>query len=390
MFSNNLENQSNSQNKFEDDFSVIVIDVGCHSTKIGFAGEDSPQEVFPTLVGRSLVTEIMVGMGQKEAYIGDEVESKRTILSIRNPIERGIIKYWYDMEELWKFCYFNGLRIIPEEHPLLLIEPPSIQKKKQREKITSIMFETFNVPAFYLANSGILSLYSSGKTTGIVLESGGGLSHCVPIYESVDLKPQTKRIDLGGDDCTDYLMKSLIEKGYSISPHYQSNIFNKFKEENCYVSFDFEEESLIDEKFIMKQKEIPEKQPINIGKERFESSEILFRPSLVGNYHQKGIHEMLYESIIECEHDLQKELFKNIVLSGGSTFFSGFEERLHKELSKVVNNSTDFEIISLPERRYGSWIGGSILGSLSTFQQIWISKYEYDDCGPKLIHRKCG
>eukprot|EP01083_Nonionella_stella_P155645 503051_1 len=155
----------------EESQSAIVIDNGSGIMKGGFAGADAPKAIFPTIVGRPKHQGVMVGMGQKDAWVGDEAQAKRGILKLTYPIERGIVTNWDDMEKVWHHLFYNELRIAPEEHRVLLTVAP-LTPAANKEKLTQIMFETFNVPAMYLANDAVLALYASGRTTGIVLSSG--------------------------------------------------------------------------------------------------------------------------------------------------------------------------------------------------------------------------
>merc|ERR1712080_36692 len=262
------------------DVTAIVIDNGSSICKAGFAGDDAPRAVFPSITGVPKHQGVMVGMGQKEAYVGDEAQAKRGILSLKYPMEHGIVNDWNAMEKIWYHTFYNELRVAPEEHPTLMTEAP-LNPKRNREEATKIMFEKFNVPQLFVSIQAVLSLYASGRTTGIVLDSGDGVTHVVPIYEGY----------------------ALTHAGYNFTTSAEREIVRDIKEKCCYVSENYNEEianyAANPEKNTTVY-ELPDGQPIYIKDEKFRAPEALFQPSHAG-LESVGIDGTIYNSIMKCD-----------------------------------------------------------------------------------------
>ena len=370
----------------EDEEWTVVIDSGSHMIKAGFAGDESPRAVFPPIVGRPRYSGVLTGLGQKSSYVGDESQSKCDFLTLRYPIEHGVVKNWDDMERIWHHTFYNELRVAPEECTVLQTEGP-FNPKANREKTTQIMFETFNIPFLHQCITPLLSLYASGRSTGLVVELGGGVSHAVPIFKHHACTHAIQRLDISGSELTDHLRGLLYGRGYSFTTPAEREIVRDIKEKLCYVCIDFNETLQNNYSSVEKNYELPDGQVITVGNELFHCTETLFNPTLMG-VSCMGLHDVVYHAATRCDIDLRTFLLRNILLAGGNTMFPGLKERVTKEVTCLANTSVNVKVTAPLERRVSSWIGGSILASLSDFRKICISKDEYDEYGPSLVHRK--
>jgi len=263
----------------DDEQTPLVVDNGSGMCKAGYSGNDAPQCVFPSIVGVPKNASAMMGQAGKACYIGDDAQKIRGVLAIKYPIEHGVVTNWEDMEKIWHHTFFNELRVAPEEHPVLLTEAP-MNPKINRERMTSIMFETFNVPAMYVGIQAVLSLYSSGRTTGIVLDIGDGVSHTVPIYEGYSLPHAVMRVDMAGRDMTEHMQKLLAGAGSSFTTSAEKEIVRDIKEKTCYVAMDYDAELASAPKAT--EYELPDGKIITVGHEAFMCPEALFKPSMLG------------------------------------------------------------------------------------------------------------
>ncbi|KAE8334450.1 actin-1 [Aspergillus arachidicola] len=339
-------------------------------TKAGFAGDNGPRTVFPTIIGHE-------GFGNN-SYVGDDAIANAEMISFTNPIERGLITNWDDMEKIWSHAFASGLQVAPKDHPVLLTEHP-LNPKSNREKTTQIMFETFQVPAYFIGIDAVFALYASGHTTGLSVDCGHGSTKFVPVYEGSALSHAILQLDVGGDEITRYLMNTL--GGDSSSP----DLFQDMKEKHCYVALDFEQESNHNMKHSY---ELPDGQNIEIGAEILRAPEVLFQPMMIG-LEQAGIHEMAYNSIFKCDLDIRRDLYGHVLLSGGTSMLPGIADRLQKELTSLIPSNMMAKVVAPSKRNNLAWTGGSMLASLSTFQERWIPKEAYDEAGPGIVHRYC-
>eukprot|EP00667_Euglena_gracilis_P014316 EG_transcript_14815 len=372
---------------------TVVIDNGSRLLKAGFAGEDAPRGAFETLLGwprHPGVGGMMLG-APKDSYIGHEAAENRGLLALKHPIHRGKVVDWEDMEKVWHHTLYSTLVVAPEEHPVLHTEIPGTTRA-EREKMATIMFEIFNVPALYMANQCVLSLYSTGRTTGVVLESGDMQTHVAPVWEGYALPHRFRSLPIAGGDVTSYLMNNLRAEGYPFSTVTDQEHVRAIKETLCYTcttGYEAELAQCDTKQSYERQYTMPDGAVINLTRNRFQPPEVLFNPALMGMEDVQGVHRAISSCVLQCAPDLRREMYSNLVLGGGNTLFPKFEDRLQREVAGLVPKGTPVKVVALPERQYAAWLGGSLLASLHTFPCMWISKLEYDEYGYPIIHRKC-
>jgi actin len=255
-----------------------------------------------------------------------------------------------------------------------------------------LQFETFNVPCLYVALQGVLSLYSSGRTTGVALDIGDGVTQVIPIHEGYSVPHAVIRQNFGGSDLT-YWLEHLYDHVHDFKTFWRSParlLFNHMKERTTYVALDFDSEMRKAANTIECNLSytLPDGNGIGLASARFRCPELLFQP-LLNRFEFDGIHKILFDSIMKCRTDMHKDLYANIVLSGGSTMFRGLAERMEKEIVKVAPWTMKVKVVAPPDRKYAVWIGGSILASVATFPQMVITQEEYNENGPTIGHRKC-
>ena len=376
--------------------SCIIIDNGTSCCKIGFSGSFGPSVVIPTCVGYPKYTGGMLvkqdydeydkyEKKQKQYYIGSDIESKRISYKLNFPIDHGIVNSWNDIEKIWDYSFTEELGVEPKEHNIIVTEPP-INPKENRERIAQIFFETFNVPGLYIANQAVLSLYSQGKNTGVVIESGEGRTYIVPIFDGFSLQHAIIIQDVCGEDLTDFMVGNLyLSDEYSTAA--KKTICKNIKEKSCYVALNYEEEINKVEYF---EYELPNGIYAHVKEARVRCPEILFKPSII-NKEGNSIAQACFDSIQKCDIDIREELYNNIILSGGNTMFKGLSERLTKEIKILSPESIKdkIKVFALNERKFGAFIGGAFLPLSSQFESMLITKTEYEEFGATIVHRKC-
>lgn len=419
---------------YSDEITGVVIDIGNQSCRAGYSGEDTPKTLFTSAVG-VLPEDRVKGMEVEGAekpkgrtiITGDlHVKKPREFMELHESNRKGQYTDYEFFEKLIHETFVNSMEIPASQYPLLMSDP-SIHNKEQRQKICEIMFEKFQVPAFFMCKAGVLSCFASGRSTSLILDSGASSTQAVPVHDGYVLQKGIVKYDVAGEYLTEKIEKYIEEvlKTPIVPRHYldvtvdgENKMVNPAENPNIHSSFDkfckaeiardIKEsvckllENRSEGTMGLQEKaeyELPDGKKVNLGDFRFTSPEIFFvlpesekaRQELdIANF--KGFHQLVLDSINQCDIDLRKELLSNVILTGGNTLIPGFVDLMQKKLNEIAPQNAKVKLIAYPhaiERRYSTWIGGSILSSLGSFQSMWIGKAEYDEYGSYIIEKKC-
>ncbi|XP_052248794.1 actin-related protein 3 isoform X2 [Dreissena polymorpha] len=401
---------------------AVIIDNGTGYTKMGYAGNTEPQFIIPSCiavketasVGDKTIQRLGKGVEDLDFFIGDEALNA-TSYSVKWPIRHGIVEDWDLMERFWEQAIFKYLRSEPEDHYFLLTEPP-LNTPENREYTAEIMFESFNVPGLYIAVQAVLALAASWTSrqvgertlTGTVIDSGDGVTHVIPVAEGYVIGSCIKHIPIAGRDITYFIQQLLREREVGIPPEQSLETAKAIKERFSYVCPDIAKEfAKYDQEpskwmktfeglnAISKQKFV-----VDVGYERFLGPEIFFHPEFSNPDFTTPISEVVDTVIQQSPIDVRRGLYKNIVLSGGSTMFKDFGRKLQRDVKRTVDarlkmsedlsggrikpKPIDVQVITHHMQRYAVWFGGSMLASTPEFYQVCHTKADYDEHGPSI------
>jgi len=345
---------------------TIIFDIGSYKCKAGYSGEVAPRSIFRTVVGKKKGSY----HGNLPFFVGDEALEQK--YPLKYPIENGIITGWDEVEQILIYTFNHLLKINPENHSMLMTGD-LYQPKANYEKLKQVIFECFKVPKLFIANQALLPLIASGSNTGLVVDIGDSICRTIPIYEGFIIKDAISSLNFSGKDLNKYFMKMINERGYT---EIGNEIVRDIKEKHGYISLNYEDEMKSQQ--LEKMYSLPDGQVVTLGNELFRCPEALFQPSVLEK-ESVGIHEAIYNSLMQCQSEVSNEMIKNIILSGGSTLFPGFPERIKKELENLMPGR-NIHVIAPPSRKISAWQGGSILSMLPTFQNnMWTNLQDYEE-----------
>lgn len=400
---------------------AVVIDNGTGYTKMGYAGNSEPQYIVPSVIctqegqGSQKAATQKKGIEDLDFFIGDEALANSKTYAPFYPIRHGQVENWTHMEYFWEHCIFKYLRCEPEDHFFLLTEPP-LNAPENREYTAEIMFETFNVPGLYIAVQAVLALAASWTSrnvkertlTGTVIDSGDGVTHVIPVAEGYVIGSSIKHIPLAGRDISTFVQQLMRERNEPIPPAESLEVAKRVKEQYSYVcpdivkeyaKYDTEPAKWI-KQYTGTNSVTKKPYTVDVGYERFLGPEIFFNPEIFSSDFLTPLPKVVDDTIQTCPIDVRRGLYKNIVLSGGTTMFKDFSKRLARDIKrsvdyrikrseelsggKIKSVPLDVNVVSHQMQRYAVWFGGSMLASTPEFYNVCHTKKQYDEIGPSI------
>ncbi|CAG5115244.1 unnamed protein product [Candidula unifasciata] len=381
---------------------VIVCDNGTGFVKCGYAGSNFPAFIFPSLVGRPMIrsTTKVGDIEIKDLMVGEEASELRSMLEVNYPMENGIVRNWEDMTHLYDHTFGPQKMNVDTKNTRILLTEPPMNPMKNREKMIELMFEKYQFHSVHIAIQAVLTLYAQGLVTGVVVDSGDGVTHFCPVYDGFALPHLTRRLDIAGRDITRYLIKLLLLRGYAFNHSADFETVRMMKEKLCYVAYDIELEQklALDTTVLVEPYILPDGRVIKVGGERFGAPEALFQPHLI-NVDSVGVAELLFNTIQAADMDLRADFYKHIVLSGGSTMYPGLPSRLEREIKQLYlervlkGNTTSLSKFKIriedpPRRKHMVFMGGSVLADIMKDKdEFWLLRSEYQENGLRVLDK---
>ncbi|CAI5449249.1 unnamed protein product [Caenorhabditis angaria] len=422
-----------------DEVSGLVFDAGSHTFRVGFAGEEFPKGDIPSMVAvqepeadgdiemnENSENSNVQAKREKNFFIGTtKITVPRARTTMEGYMKDGMIDDWDLFEKLVEYSYDNVLYSKSAEHPVLFTESAWNERSK-REKLTELMFEKFQVPAYYLAKNAVLACFSQNRTHGLMVDSGATQTSVVPVFDGYAVTHAVVRSQIGGDLICQQLENMLSEKNVEVVPIYKiagkeeveegekpkwtqkknlpqvTESYDKFMKKQLLEDMSQTILQLCDQAIDLdyadKLPSTPYSFPNGFTKEflaeRIKLPECLFDLKyLRGDIKREGlmtVAQMAASSASLTDIDMRPTLFSNVTVTGGNSLILGFTERLNNDLAHKCPPTIKLRVSAAPlttERKFGAWIGGSILGSLGTFQQMWLSKAEFDETGRSIVDK---
>lgn len=365
--------------------NAVVIDLGTGSTRIGFSGDDSPRFEAPTVYSEAKDGTVECF---SKAYRG------RDTVPVNRVLERGVVVDWKGLEHLMSHVY-ELLNLANDPNAPILISEAALVPNDQRERMVELLFDKVNVQSLYFAPSPVLSLFSSGRTSGMVVEMGHGTCNTVPVFEGFSLFHSVLQLDIGGTDLTSMVQRMLQGSSAKIGAAHTYEVAQYLKESHCVALPDRAAYTVAvadANKNDVVQHELPDGTVVTLGTDRYKPVEALFNPAIIGRDDLRGIQHLAVDSVMKLDDDTRPTMLSNIVLSGGTSLFRDLPERLYREVQeKMVSDKV--RVHAGTERRHAAWVGGSIFASLPTVQDMWVTKADYEEMGPdvrrSIAHRNC-